>query len=153
MNLNEITVLVWDEPANFHSQETQRSFGSNKIFKELIQFNSLDEFKIKIEFVKDEEKLVFCCHVKMSDLSLYEEFRNSGIIEKFNIPVVHYLSSSPEVATLKFREKFGENEKIQYYNGGVTVKHEGEHGLGRQVIEIIYRNPLSWARAHFQREG
>jgi len=135
MNLNEITVLVWDEPANFHSQETQRSFGSNKIFKELIQFNSLDEFKIKIEFVKDEEKLVFCCHVKMSDLSLYEEFRNSGIIEKFNIPVVHYLSSSPEVATLKFREKFGENEKIQYYNKFIT-------GLKSEEIKTFTKKTL-----------
>jgi hypothetical protein len=122
----EIIVLVWDEPGNFLSSETQRSFGGENVFKELKQFKSIEEFDEKVKEINDKDKLVFCCHVKLSDFSLYEEFKYSGIRDKYNIPEVHFLSSDATRASDKFKKKFGESEKILFYNGFITKILAGE---------------------------
>lgn len=116
MNTKDIIVLVWDDPSNFNSEETQRSFGNGNVFKRILQFKSLSEFEEKFKAIGISEKLVFACHIKVKDLGLFEEFIHSGILEKYNIPSVHYLSSDPENAPEKFKKKFGEIEKVIYYN-------------------------------------
>lgn len=116
MNTKEVIVLVWDDPINFFSQETSRSFGNGNVFKNILQFRSLIEFEEKLKSVGEFDNLVFACHIKVEDLSLVEEFNYSGIQDKYNIPAVHFLSSAPENAPEKFRKKFGEIEKVLYYN-------------------------------------
>lgn len=115
MKTNDVTVLVWDDPSNFHSDETQRSFGNGNVFKNIIQFRSLIEFENQLRTVNETDKLVFACHIKVQDLSLYEEFIHSGILQNYSIPIVHFLSSDPDNASEKFK-KFGEIEKVLYYN-------------------------------------
>jgi len=116
MNTKEVIVLVWDDPANFNTVETQRSFGNGNVFKDIIQFYSLKEFEEKAKNLSETDNLVFACHIRVEDLSLYEEFIHSGIQDSFNIPIVYYLSSDPENAPEKFRKKFGELEKVMYYH-------------------------------------
>jgi len=126
MNTKDIIVLVWDESSNFNSEETQRSFGNGNVFKMILQFRSLVEFEEKFRPVGDSENLVFACHIKIKDLSLYEELIHSGVLEKYNIPAVHYLSSDPENAPEKFQKKFGESEKVIYYNTFIKKIRLGE---------------------------
>lgn len=126
MNTNDVTVLVWDDPLNFNSEETQRSFGSGNVFKSIFQFRSKDEFEKRFNELNENENLVFACHVKVEDLSLYEEFIHSGILDDYSIPTVYYLSSNPENAPEKFKRKFGEIEKVMYYNTFIKKIRLGE---------------------------
>jgi len=40
MNTNDVTVLVWDDPSNYNSEETQRSFGNGNVFKMIFNLKS-----------------------------------------------------------------------------------------------------------------
>ena len=126
METKEITLLVWDSSENFNLNTTQRSLGSGNVFKSLRQFNCLDMFDKIIDKIEDDEKLLLCCHVGYGDFGLYLDFKNSGITEKYNIVSVHYLSSIGESATIKYKEQFGEFEKILFYNKFIQNVRAGD---------------------------
>lgn len=138
MDTKQVTVLVWDDPSNFHLEETQRSFGNKNVFKDVFQFKSLEEFKRILENITEEENLVFACHVNVKDFSLYTEFKYSNIKEEFNIPTVNYLSSDGDTATQKSKIKFGQFEKILFYDQFISqIKTDDIRTFKKSYIDRI----------------
>lgn len=120
METKEITVLMWDSKDNFNKPETKRNLGGDHTFKKVLQFNTKDEFVKIWNNLKDDDKLVFACHVKCEDLSLYEDLRNTQIKDEYSIPDIHYLSSDAVKASSQYQKYHLESERILFYHSFIT---------------------------------
>lgn len=97
MNPKKVYLLIWDNTTNFELPATQRQLGSGNIYRSIINFNSLADFEAKVIYnqnIKQEDLLIFSCHIDYTDFSEYLNLRNSGILEKYSIPRTVYVSSA-----------------------------------------------------------
>jgi nucleoside phosphorylase len=117
MDISEIYILVWDDKENFYSPDTQRQFGSGKLYKDVIPFHSEEEFAELLNKLGSDDKFIVCCHVNYKDLSGYLEFRNTRIAKKYGIDNVIYLSSGESMEVVqKISEKTTRIEAVYLYS-------------------------------------
>ncbi|WP_316844979.1 hypothetical protein [Pedobacter psychrodurus] len=117
MEISKVTILIWDDPLNYNLPETQRQFGNGKLYKNVIQFNTEEEFEKILKSLDDDVNIVVCCHVKYSDFSTFFDFKNSGIIEKYNISEAIYLSSGESGTIMKsLHDIYKISKKVILYN-------------------------------------
>lgn len=116
MASTDITLLMWDNKENFELEEIQRNLGDDYVFSKIICFNSREAFINNWEALDDNENLVFACHYKCADGSLYTSFKNSSIEFDFNIPEIHYLSNDAEKALNNYQRTRKEGERIIHYH-------------------------------------
>ena len=117
MDTKQITILLWDNLENFNLPNTKKQYGSGSLYKNVIQFNSDDEFKEIFDKIDPSNLLVFCCHIEFENLNGYLDFRNSQIKQNFNIPEVIYLSSGDSIEAVTKLYKENEPTKVIKYSG------------------------------------
>ena len=123
MELDKVTLLIWDDPLDYKSPETQRQLGYNekdkdvKLYKDTKQFNSLSEFSKIWNELKDDDNLVFCCHVNYKDFSGYFDLQNSRILDEYPIAHPSYISSGDSGKVMKnLYDKYKISQQIILYN-------------------------------------
>ena len=117
MNPQEITLIIWDELANFSLKETQRQLGNNSLYKNVKRYSSVDEFNSIIKSLDISEKLVFVCHVNFNDFSGYFDYRNSGLISNYPLLNTTYVSSGDSGTVMhSLFTKYSRSEKIVLYS-------------------------------------
>lgn len=136
MNPKDITLLVWDDPINFHKSKTQMSLGSNQLYT-LRQFYSVDEFKAVLEDIVEDAPLVISCHVNYENFESYFKFINSSIKDDYNIAhFVHYVSSGDSgEAMKKLSDEHGNKERIIKYN-------DLKQGIKADDIKPFYKKDI-----------
>ncbi|MEZ4802179.1 MAG: toll/interleukin-1 receptor domain-containing protein [Gelidibacter sp.] len=119
MEVENVTVLLWDSLQNFNEFMTNWGFynGESNIYNDVKQFQSEKEFVNKLNDTQPDENLVFCCHVNFGNLKEgYYLFKNSKIEQKFNIPDVYYISSGGDDAENALKKESVGKIIVRQYN-------------------------------------
>lgn len=145
--LESITLLFWDQGANFNKATTQQKIGK-ELFKDVIRIDSLDKLKLILERTENEnQKFLFFVHLFHNDNNKgYYLFKSSKILKEFPNLNTYLISSAPKRTIYEggnneldvysydnFHEKIGVTFKAQTKSEIMAKLDSNATGISQQI--------------------